>query len=94
MATRRWNVASAKARLSRLIEEARREPQVIENRGREVAVVLGIEEYRRVEGVESRSAPAERLSGFLRFSEQLRREGGARITPTRRRARRSPFSTR
>ena len=94
MATRRWNVASAKARLSRLIEEARREPQVIENRGREVAVVLGIEEYRRVEGIQARAAPGERLSEFLRFSEQLRREGGARIAPTRRRPRRSPFSPR
>ena len=45
MATR-WNVARAKASLSELLRAAADSPQEIENRGRPVAVVLGIDEYR------------------------------------------------
>jgi prevent-host-death family protein len=45
MSVRRWNVAEAKAKLSEVLSQASREPQVIENRGREVAVVLSIQDY-------------------------------------------------
>lgn len=41
-----WSVSEAKARLSALLHRARKEPQVIENRGEEVAVVLSMEAYR------------------------------------------------
>ena len=44
-----WQVHNAKARFSELLERAAREgPQVIARRGAERAVVLSIEEYRRL----------------------------------------------
>ncbi|PXX63849.1 prevent-host-death family protein [Nocardia tenerifensis] len=43
-----WPLADAKARLSELIETVEREgPQVISKHGREVAVVVAIDEWRR-----------------------------------------------
>lgn len=44
-----WQVHSAKARFSELLERAAREgPQIIAKRGAEHAVVLSIEEYREL----------------------------------------------
>ena len=43
-----WSVADAKARLSDLLDHAINDcPQVITRRGRQVAVVVSIEEWRR-----------------------------------------------
>lgn len=43
-----WSVAEAKARLSELIEHVDRDgPQTISRRGKEVAVVVSIEEWHR-----------------------------------------------
>jgi prevent-host-death family protein len=92
MASRKWTVADAKARLSEVLHDAERGPQVIKNRGREVAVVLGMEEYLSLKASDERAAPASRLHGFLRLSEAIRSEGGATLALPRRRARRSPFS--
>ncbi len=39
-----WGVAAAKQQLSRLLKEARREPQVIRTRGELVAAVLGADD--------------------------------------------------
>ena len=45
----KWQVQEAKARLSELVDRARSEgPQVIARHGKESAVVLSIEEYRRL----------------------------------------------
>jgi antitoxin Phd len=44
-----WQVHSAKARFSEVLDRAAREgPQIIAKRGTERAVVLSIEEYRRL----------------------------------------------
>ena len=44
-----WQLQEAKNKLSQLVEEARKSgPQVITVRGKEAAVVLSIEEYRRL----------------------------------------------
>jgi antitoxin Phd len=44
-----WQVHNAKARFSELLERAAREgPQIIARRGTERAVVLSIDEYRRL----------------------------------------------
>jgi prevent-host-death family protein len=45
---RRVSVADAKARLSLLIREVEERPTVIQNRGRDVAVLVGLAEYERV----------------------------------------------
>jgi prevent-host-death family protein len=44
----RWQLQEAKAMLSALINSAAEEPQIITVRGEEKAVVLSIEEYRRL----------------------------------------------
>jgi prevent-host-death family protein len=45
----RWQVQEAKQQLSRLIELACSEgPQVVTRNGKEVAVVLAVDEYRRL----------------------------------------------
>jgi prevent-host-death family protein len=45
----RWQLQEAKQQFSRLVERARSEgPQVVTRNGKEVAVVLGIEEYRKL----------------------------------------------
>lgn len=43
-----WSVADAKARFSEVLENAAKDgPQTIKRRGKEVAVVVGIEEWER-----------------------------------------------
>jgi prevent-host-death family protein len=48
VAARAWTVASAKAKLSEVIDRAQtRGPQVITRRGRRTAVVVSVEEWER-----------------------------------------------
>jgi prevent-host-death family protein len=84
----RWNVASAKAELSRVIERARRAPQVIEKRGTPVAVVVGFADYERMA---EREHGAARWRSLLQLSASLREEGGVELDIPARRARRSPL---
>jgi prevent-host-death family protein len=83
----RWSVAAAKAELSRVVESAQREPQVIERRGKPVAVVIGFEQY---EGVEA----AERWRRFLEFSKETSAAGGGQLRVPGRKPRRSPLGAR
>jgi prevent-host-death family protein len=92
MSARTWKVSEAKAHLSEMLQEAQGGPQIIESRGRDVAAVIGIDEYRKLEALRSQAAPEERLSEFLRFNDKLRRGGGARIELPKRKPRRSPFA--
>ena len=46
-----WQLQEAKQQFSRVVEQARTEgPQVVTKHGREVAVVLDVEDYRRLRG--------------------------------------------
>lgn len=90
MATR-WNIARAKASFSELLREAADSPQKIENRGREVAVVLSIDEYRLLSERAERTGGATRMHAFLGASAELRRQGGAEIELPARTTRASPF---
>jgi len=55
-----WTVADAKARLSEVIEKARREgPQTITKNGRTTAIVVSVEEWER------KSARSGSLAEFL-----------------------------
>ncbi len=59
----RWQLQDAKARLSELVDRARREgPQHITVRGRSAAVVLSEQEYRRL------TEPKPGIVEFLRSS--------------------------
>ncbi len=80
----RWSVASAKAELSRVVESAQRRPQVIERRGKPVAVVVGVEQFEDVEA-------AARWRKFLATSEEIRAGGGGELRVPPRQRRRSPF---
>ena len=47
----RWQLQQAKQRFSELVERARTDgPQVVTRNGREVVVILDIEEYERLRG--------------------------------------------
>ncbi len=49
MAVRRWQLQEAKQQFSQVVERARSgEPQLVTRNGKEVAVVLDIDEYRRL----------------------------------------------
>jgi prevent-host-death family protein len=87
----RWKVADAKARLSEVLSEAQREPQIIENRGRAVAAIIGVEAYRKLKVAQEHAEPQRRLAAFLRYSAALREGEGPELEPPPRRPRRSPF---
>ncbi len=76
-----WKVAEAKAQFSKLLRSAEKAPQIIENRGQEVAVVLSMDEYRSLQGSRESAQPAARLAEFLDFSRQLRSEKGLELEP-------------
>lgn len=92
MNTAKWNVAEAKASFSEVLNEAQSAPQIIENRGKPVAVVIGIEEYRAIKELREQAAPRQRLAAFLRFSGELRGQGGADLELPQRSSRPAPFS--
>jgi prevent-host-death family protein len=81
----RWSVAAAKAELSRVVESAQERPQVIERRGKPVAVVIGVEQFEDVEA-------AARWRRFLEVSREVRESGGGTLRVTSRQRRGSPFS--
>jgi len=89
MSAGHWNIATAKAELSRVLRRARRHPQVIENRGEPVAVVIAFDDYRRLAVREQR---ALRWKSFLDLSAALRAEGGVELDIPARGTRPSPFA--
>lgn len=68
MTANHWSIASAKAELSQLVRRAQRAPQILENRGEPVAVVVAIETYRRFEDQASRR---EKWLAFLELSRAV-----------------------
>ena len=89
MSSRHWSIAAAKAELSRLVQEANDAPQIIENRGRPVAVVISAAEYERIETLRSRR---DKWHEMLALAAELRADGGVDLKLPRRERRRSPFS--
>lgn len=68
MSRSRWSIAAAKAELSNVVRRAQREPQVLENRGEPVAVVIGIDEYLRTS---ERQVAKARWQAFLQRTDAL-----------------------
>jgi len=65
-----WNVAQAKQRLSEVIREAAREPQVIYSRNSPVAAVIAAQELPEYQAwKQSRSRPATLAEEFDRLRE-------------------------
>lgn len=102
ISVRPWNIARAKATFSKLLREAADAPQLIENRGREVAVVLSLDEYRRLSEHAERSNDDSRMREFLdasagfvvraeqSWTRRLERRGARRSKRKRGLARRPP----
>jgi len=57
-----WQIQEAKAMFSKVIRSAEHEPQIITVHGKESAVVLSMEEYRKL------SSPKESLVSFMEGS--------------------------
>jgi prevent-host-death family protein len=91
MSLRPWSIAAAKSEFSNVVRRAARTPQVIENRGKPVAVVLGFDEFQRLR---ERDDKVLRWREFLRLSAELRADGGWDLELPPRDARPSPFARR
>src|SRR5688572_23256427 len=85
-----WNVAEAKAKLSRLLEDAGAEPQVVANRGEEVAVVVGVKAYETLVEQAAAGSRERRWKRFLQAGAELRKAGGGELRIPPRRSRRAP----
>jgi prevent-host-death family protein len=73
-AQRRVGVAEAKAHLSNLLRELAAGPVIVHNRGRDLAVLVGIDEYERLaRDADQKSKGAQLL---LRVAELKLRYGG------------------
>jgi len=70
---RRVGVAEAKAHLSRLLQDTKSGPVVVHNRGRDLAVLVAIDEYEQL-SQNAEPKPAAQL--LLRVAELKRRYGG------------------
>ena len=57
-----WQLQEAKAMFSKVVQSASREPQIITVHGKETAVVLSIEEYKKLKN------PKESLVSFMEQS--------------------------
>lgn len=81
--TRRLGIAEAKSKLSEVLRDVAQGPMVIHNRGRDLAVVLAIEDYERLTAAQE----PERAGGatFLQRVEALkeRHGGGVDFEPAR-----------
>ncbi len=69
-----WSVSEAKARLSEVLARARRGPQVIENRGEPVAVVLSKQEYDRLQQLHQPPQPSA-MAELLALTDRLKQQG-------------------
>jgi prevent-host-death family protein len=73
--TRRFGVAEAKSKLSEVLREATQGPTVIHSRGRDLVVVLAIEEYERL--LADQQIPRAGGASFLeRVTALKQRHGG------------------
>ncbi len=91
---RAWSVAQAKSRLAQVLDDAGDAPQVIERRGKEVAVVLGAEAFHTLAAQAAAASPEPRWTRFLALSAEIRAQGGADLVLPRRTPRPSPFGPR
>jgi prevent-host-death family protein len=79
---KRLNVSEAKSKLSQALRELDDSPTIIHNRGRDVAVLISMEDYERLLATE-RSANTPTMSSFLQAIDVLKRKfgGGAVLSP-------------
>jgi prevent-host-death family protein len=76
--TRRLGVAEAKSRLSEVLRESAQGPTVIHSRGKDLAVVLAIEDYERLTA--DRQTPRAGGAAFLERVEALKQRHGGGVS--------------
>ncbi|MFN6134395.1 MAG: type II toxin-antitoxin system Phd/YefM family antitoxin [Synechococcaceae cyanobacterium] len=77
-----WPVQHAKARFSELLDACQREgPQVVSRRGTETAVLVPIEQWRRLQAAARPSLKQLLLAPEARTEELVPPRGGARCRP-------------
>jgi prevent-host-death family protein len=76
--TRRLGVAEAKSRLSEVLREVGQGPTVIHSRGRDLAVVLAIEDYERLMADQQPSRAGG--AAFLQRVEALKKQYGGGVS--------------
>lgn len=75
--TRRLGVAEAKSKLSEILRAADQGPTVIHNRGKDLVVVLAIEDYERLTA--SQQQPKAGGSAFLQRVKALKQRHGGGV---------------
>jgi prevent-host-death family protein len=81
---KRLNVSEAKAKLSKALRELEASPTIIHNRGRDVAVLISMEDYERMLLAE-RSVAVPTMRSFLEAVEALKGKfGGGAVLSTER----------
>ncbi|MBI3185623.1 MAG: type II toxin-antitoxin system Phd/YefM family antitoxin [Myxococcales bacterium] len=78
-----WSVAEAKAKFSEVLVRSREAPQVIESRGKPIAVVLPVEEYSQLKERAAERGPGA-IAAWLAKTEELKREGELELRAPRR----------
>jgi len=77
-----WQVQHAKARFSELLDAAIEQgPQIVTRRGVEAAVVVPIEEWRRLQQTARRDLKSLLLDGTPRFESVIPRRGKLKLRP-------------
>jgi prevent-host-death family protein len=79
--TKRLNVSEAKSKLSQALRELDNSPTIIHNRGRDVAVLISVEDYEKLLAAE-RSTSAPTMRSFVEGVDELKqRFGGGAVLP-------------
>jgi prevent-host-death family protein len=76
--TRRLGVAEAKSKLSEVLREAAQGPTVIHSRGRDLVVVLAVEDYQRLTAAQH--LPGAGGAAFLQRVEALKQRHGGGVS--------------
>jgi prevent-host-death family protein len=79
----KWKIADAKANFSEIIRKAEKEPQLIYNRDRMVAVVVSKDEYEEYERIKKTVSERNIGSAFNEFSSICAEESYVFETPAR-----------
>lgn len=79
----KWKIADAKKNFSELIRKSEKEPQLIYNRDKMVAVVLSREEFESLEQIKACAPDRNLSSAFNEFSSICSEESYVFETPER-----------
>ncbi len=71
-----WGIANAKAHLSEVVYQAEtRGPQKLARSGREVAVIVSLEEWKKINSVHSQASPPKQTIAEFFLNSPLRGSG-------------------